>query len=835
MPPALPRLTARSGALSTSSRLGSLAARSRRAVAPAKAKTKREQQHEELFSHYVLNKDPAASKYMPYDEVAYPSLVRKARAAGELQESAPQELEHLYFAGHLDYLRRTEQKRVAASMRPFLAPPGGKMLPGAALEMGRQSVKMRKVATRERNEKKRDADRDFLGFKKKPHLLRRNEPEMKSPSDLGKSLSEHEELRLRHLASTLLFDHKPSNPYKQANRSLRRAMRRRRPRRVEATLKVDHVGDVVDRYREEARAQRVIGRAFRIFVKRRRLERRLEQNRVVVSLQACMRGVVARKLVAVWYRKLVIITIKWQARIRRALCQINFERRWVYERQVYVVIHAGARGFLSRRRVLRKRRNLCATKLQVLWRGARGRCVADRKWLEGVVVPIQRKARGMRSRSRYVRVKEEVYAATLRISRCYRGYSGRRDRNRALYERESSDLRDLLALLGSEAQAMQDRARKTEKRIAKKNLHATAQKHRDKVSSLCDEVITTEARYLLLIQEKERLTPRAISGGYRDEMDTNIAEYRQIVTKLKTEVLFGALVDLRASEGEIKASEAIVTNARFFADEANSARDKELRAIWRRESRTRHDAALLDKRRAIGDQRRAWRVSFYTASGKPKKAWALHVDDENPMAQAHAGVYCSGTANLLAFENTEKHRLGSEEALEALDDKIRLQSWLNQVEQVEQLFEPLAEPLAKMQRMSEGMVDVDGADYTKMCTEEPVSPPSAFEEWKSSPKKNSTALVVQSPSEETYDFFDDASTRPASPVKIAWEAPPAVPKKVYYPRHRTKRPNVSRIPWSLLDELDAEKQRFAMEQVGDTFKERFAEADAKKKKARRRF
>ena len=43
---------------------------------------------------------------------------------GELQESAPQELEHLYFAGHLDYLRRTEQKRVQASFKPFLAPPG---------------------------------------------------------------------------------------------------------------------------------------------------------------------------------------------------------------------------------------------------------------------------------------------------------------------------------------------------------------------------------------------------------------------------------------------------------------------------------------------------------------------------------------------------------------------------------------------------------------------------------------------------------------------------------------------------------------------------------------
>ena len=92
MPTSLPRLTpARQSTVST---LGSLVSRARQAIQPPKAKTKREQQKEELFSHYVLNKDPEASKYMPYDEVAYPSLVRKARDVGELQESAPQELEH---------------------------------------------------------------------------------------------------------------------------------------------------------------------------------------------------------------------------------------------------------------------------------------------------------------------------------------------------------------------------------------------------------------------------------------------------------------------------------------------------------------------------------------------------------------------------------------------------------------------------------------------------------------------------------------------------------------------------------------------------------------------
>ena len=341
-----------------------------------------------------------------------------------------------------------------------------------------------------------------------------------------------------------------------------------------------------------------------------------------------------------------------------------------------------------------------------------------------------------------------------------------------------------------------------------------------------------EARYLLLIQEKERLTPRAISGGYRDEMDANISEYRQIVTKLKTELLFGALVDLRALEGEIRESELVVEQAQFFAEEANAARDEELRAIWRRESRMRHDAAALDKRRAIGDQKRAWRVKFFTASGKPKK----RVPSNDPMAQAHTGVYCGGTANLLAFEDTEKHRIGSDEALEALDDKIRLQSWLNQVAQVEQLFEPLAEPLARMHRAASSVSDVDGSAFTRVCIGEEEAPPPVVVEAPVVEESTALAVVPGSPADASYDDFMMDASRPESPARIAWEPPPrAPPKRVYMPKRRTRRPPVSRVPWSLLDELDAEKEKFAMQQVGDTFKDRFEAADAKKKRVRRRF
>ena len=36
----------------------------------------RDPKDQEVFSHFVLNKDPEASKYMPYDSVAYPKITR---------------------------------------------------------------------------------------------------------------------------------------------------------------------------------------------------------------------------------------------------------------------------------------------------------------------------------------------------------------------------------------------------------------------------------------------------------------------------------------------------------------------------------------------------------------------------------------------------------------------------------------------------------------------------------------------------------------------------------------------------------------------------------------
>lgn len=622
----LPKLGGRGPRQET--KLESLAGRAKRSVKKfGRRKTQAQTESEEIFSHFTLNKDPEASKYMPYDEVAYPSLLRKAHEAGALQESAPEELEAMWMSGHLDYLRRTEMKQVAASMRPFLELPGSTMLPGAAREQRRLEKKKRIRAREEERDAQQRKDRDFLGFPKKRHQLGKKRHEMLDGEgddgaravDPHGSLSEQEELRLKHLAKKLLFPPQKVNPYARTNRQLRRAAKTRRPRRIEPTMRCDVVSVLVNRYQEEAAAADVVARAYRHYRRRELLKLRLEQNRVVVCIQTCARGYIARSLVALWHRSSIKLAVKWQARIRRALVVRDTNRLLAKRRRYLVTIHRAMRGFTGRIHVKRKRWNMCALRIQVLWRGARGRCVADRRWLDAHPIPIQRRVRGVLSRARFERIKAEVYTAALSVSRCFRGFSGRRLRNTLLYERESEALQSLLRLLASEAEQMTDKANKVEKRALKRNLREKAAAAREAVAAASEDVVTTESRYLLLISESERCTPRAIASGFRDGMKGRIIEHRKMITNAKSKLIFTDLIKMREAEAAYESTRTVIARARFLANEANLSRDCELKSIWARESRTHHDTAALNKRRGIGDQKRNWRVTFFNAEGKPRK------------------------------------------------------------------------------------------------------------------------------------------------------------------------------------------------------------------------
>ena len=87
-----------------------------RRLDPAKAKARREEANPPaVFTHFTLNKDPECSKYMPYDEVAYPQLERPLN-----REQQYGEMETMWLQGFVDHTQTGEDKEMAASVAPFL-------------------------------------------------------------------------------------------------------------------------------------------------------------------------------------------------------------------------------------------------------------------------------------------------------------------------------------------------------------------------------------------------------------------------------------------------------------------------------------------------------------------------------------------------------------------------------------------------------------------------------------------------------------------------------------------------------------------------------------------
>ncbi|KAJ1446080.1 hypothetical protein M885DRAFT_273748 [Pelagophyceae sp. CCMP2097] len=776
---------------------------------------------EELFSHFTLNKDPAASKYMPYDEVAYPSLLRETRHGGGGQAYAAEELETMWMAGQLDYERRTEMKRVAASFRPFLELPGSTMLPGAATEAQRLDRKKRREARR--HEPKDGLEKGEHGGHAAPHHA---------------ALSETEEMRLKHLAETLLFPRKEVNVYAQTNRQLRRAVLEKKPRRIEPTLRSDVVSTMAQRYRREAAASTVLCRAWRSRVRARLLAERIIRERVVVLIQALARSHVARRFVAIWHASGQTLAVKWQARLRRAFACKRARLRVRVDVGAQGVIHRYCRGFIGRRRAARGRRNLGASRIQMLWRGCRARCAADKVWLHRLVVPIQRRARGLLGRIRAAALGLELRGQALVVQRCFRGYRARVACRDALYDRESRQLAGLLRFLASEGVRLTDRAAALEKRIKRRRLRERADAARAAARDGAALVLQTETRYLNLVDEHTLCTPRSIAAGWRDELATNVADHRRMITRQKADLLFSRLRAQREADTALAFQQHEVEIALAFAAHQEEYREAEIARERARESRRFHDRAARGARQKVGDQRRAWAVRLFNPAGKPRRR------ARGPTGAPPAGheVFCGGTVDLFAANDDETFRLGSEEALKAIDEKLRLQTWLNQVAQVDALFEPLHPQLRRMQGAADEAAGADGETAARgyeaawragaadpnAADDEDLTAGLAFYDAggaRAPGRRRAThhradaddgALVPydEHQSLEPNEFYDEARSRGASdeppgraPARRPL-APRAAPRAAAHLRERQRPAKPGRIPWALLDELEAEKTRF---------------------------
>uniref|UniRef100_A0A7S3NPG8 Uncharacterized protein n=1 Tax=Aureoumbra lagunensis TaxID=44058 RepID=A0A7S3NPG8_9STRA len=580
------------------------------------------------------------------------------------------------------------------------------------------------------------------------------------------SFTEGEESRLRELEQKI---QKKTNPYLQSQTKLKYVLRRRRPGLHQPNLAKSSgkaLLPILERYRIEKKAASVLVSSYRRYRRKRMLLLRFELERNAIKIQAAARAFIARKLVSVWWLNSQRLAVLWQSRLRSGLDLTRAELELREDQLAALAIQKHVRGFLGRCQFLFEEQSQAVNRIQRVWRGSCVRYLTNALWLNKLVTKkMQAQARGYLSRKRSAKHASLLIQKANAISRVYRGYRARKIRAQLLEERETRDLQLLLKELAAQRVYCDDIAQRFQRRINPHIVHT----RREHVRDAGHAVSLLEAEYLRLKLDYETCTPRSISSGWHAELKRAVADHRNQITQAKAKALFDTdhgLIGLRLAEETLQFKQNCVDDAETQAQFADNAREAQLQLLWARSSRTQHDALQKIKRQQIADQKRKWQVKLYNPEGKPLKNV-----DSNPH-QANT------TTDIDLFADLRE----DDDGIHGLAARIRLQQWRNQVAQLERLFEPFRKAQhAHLNHTTALSVD---------------------------PKEEETQLVILDHISHDGSYNQNQEEPQVSPVSLS-------PKSSSKYRPRRARPVVSRIPWSLLDELDAEKHKFDTQRAYD--------------------
>jgi hypothetical protein len=575
----------------------------------------------------------------------------------------------------------------------------------------------------------------------------------------------------------------------------------------------------------------------------------------IIPVQSLLRGVMTRKLVARWHVARTRVVSDWQARIRRNQSNKLVRPKLAKENKAACEIQRIIRGKIARARCWRIKSNIAAERIQCLWRGTVARVRADMMWLNRVVVPIQCCFRKKIAKRMLKDGLSEVNVAALKIQQCFRAWKAKGRLGSFLHLRELDYRLNQVAALTSEEEYTIEQLGKLAQRISKGVLKKKLDEAAKVLYNDFDEIYNLENDLVESRRQREILSPRAIQQGWVKELDHGVVEFREKLTNLKLNCLFNNSYKVALLEKEVERRVDEVVAVGDNRDKLRVFREQEYAdrrdRYYERELRAHRKAQRI----AIADERRKWRLLFYTKDGKPdKKRRPGRPWDSSCYAKDDKMTYTGAGVDLMAFnKDRSTMKPGSDEAVSSVLNNFALQTYLEQMNHYEQLMNPISEIMQKtLGAPPRAKITPEELGFGPMGSELPTAladigaiPQFWGHKTQPSPPSSSESFTTDTIDLPSFDILGEGGkARNLGPIvdrkhiekslvlhkksgmsgkterhsylsekPIAKEELPALKdvnlKRRQRQRERRKSPAV--IPWALLDELDGEKKRFENE------------------------
>ncbi|KAK1947829.1 hypothetical protein P3T76_000119 [Phytophthora citrophthora] len=574
--------------------------------------------------------------------------------------------------------------------------------------------------------------------------------------------------------------------------TLRQRMKKRkiRPRIVQDMLTLEY------RYAEAARK---LQKWWRGHLHRQFWRIYFKKVKAAVFIQKFARGYLIRQWVRIWHANQTIRVSRLQALFRGYYIRYRILPTW--KRWQYLnasKIQSIIRMYLSKKICRRYKREIAMMHIQSLWRGYCSRKRSDMRWLNSKATNLQRLVRGSLARRKTLKKTARLEKAAIQIQRMFRGMKTRMGINTLLRDRENNNRQEFMTMLEAEEEWHRVQRDKLQARLNRKQLQQRVAQLEYDYYSKHEKIHDMESIYLDMQTQRMRVSPRAIEHGWVEEMEAKMKLQRALITKLKLETIFVLGLEFKRQEKELiefqQRINAIEEKRRRF----EIWRNEEFLDYWERECRFRYQAKLKRNRQQVAETRRQWKIQLYRTNGKRDNRWRGTYWSQDVLdAAKEKEIFCIGSTDILAFVHNKWSRLlKSETSGQVLGDEDRERDTR---EHISDLTDQVAL-----------MVATTGIERTKTLFD-PVfqDVERSFGQIQIQQRRHGVSLEAKGQEKKVFEGARKCTT--AKEDELTGHHQREKPRD--WQQRKRQLALAAKVPWHLLDQLEAERRDLANEKA----------------------
>lgn len=527
-----------------------------------------------------------------------PPLKRSAIVGGSYYEN--HDFGSMWLTEFLSYERTRNETLAKADLIKFTNLPGSTVHPHAEKHLAQQAKRSPKQKTTFGRNESNISDRDRKLLNDLIRTLRTKK--VKSKINAGNT---------RNLM-----------PYIEANSKLSRVLKHKRLRFYKDDMQASQLEDFYKLVSKETAAAIVIQSQSRRVLATKYVQRLAFETETAIIIQSQFRKFLAKKLLKRMKEEVRRARLLREKYVRLFIARCRMLKRMKLEHDSAVLCQSAMRMFSAKL-------NLISKRLQHKWTVNRSRWIAISIRLSWKNLRIYIYARKIQSavrrklaKTRVDLMQRDMNKAALQIQSMWRCYYACLQRKQMLHDltvdRRCHKIRIIISEVSYWKQRLHDLTQPSTLKF-RKDLERQKFELEAKQSELKDKIVVLESHYKEQLEIQQQLTPRAIEGGWEEQMRINLKNTREEVTRAKLELIFSVRKKLLSITEQIVQLQLEEDEAVFNVNDFSLRRQIEQDNLLniQRDYESKMEKEL--KRKRIVEEKMKWAVKFYMPSGKPDK------------------------------------------------------------------------------------------------------------------------------------------------------------------------------------------------------------------------